>query len=119
MIIINVLTSPVANSIVSIGRQGENNAREVWFDLSWLIDTYGEGTATVLHKRKSDDAPYLVTIMQEGKIARWKVNDLDTAYDGIGQCELRWTVGDTLAKTITYRTISRNLNKSFRYLLQK
>lgn len=105
MIIITKITSPTVTSVIDMGRQGENEAREVWFDLTWLIENYGEGTATVLCQRSKDDAPYLATITQDGKNAIWRLTSLDTAYDGYGKCELRWTVGDTLAKTIIYKTV--------------
>lgn len=105
MIIITKITSPTVASVIEMGRQGENEAREVWFDLTWLIETYGEGTATVLHQRSKDDAPYLANVTQDSRTAVWRLTNLDTAFDGYGKCELRWTVGDTLAKTITYKTV--------------
>ena len=105
MIIITKITSPTVTSVIEMGRQGENEAREIWFDLSWLIENYGEGAATVLCQRSKDDAPYLATLTRSGKIAIWRLTSLDTAYDGYGKCELRWTVGETLAKTIIYKTV--------------
>ena len=105
MIIITKITSNTVVPVINMGRQGENEAREIWFDLSWLIETYGEGTATVLHERSKDDAPYLATLTRDGRNAIWRLTNLDTAYDGYGKCELRWTVGDTLAKTSTFKTV--------------
>lgn len=105
MIITTKITPHIVMPVIKLGRQGENEARQVWFDLSWLIETYGEGTATVLHQRSKDDVPYLATLTQDGQNAIWRLTNLDTAYDGYGKCELRWTVGDTLAKSTTFKTV--------------
>ena len=37
-----------------IGRQGENNATKIVFDLSALIKLYGTGTAQLLAQRSRD-----------------------------------------------------------------
>jgi hypothetical protein len=38
--------------------------------------------------------------------------DADTAYKGLGEAEIRWTVGDDLAKTVTYKTsVQRSLTE--------
>lgn len=89
---------------IDIGRQGENLARNIYFDLSDLIDNYGEGTATLVHMRPSDQAPYVCTAVRTGTFLIWSPTSTDTAYSGSGKCELRWVVGDTLAKSIIYTT---------------
>jgi len=89
---------------INIGRQGENLARNVYFDLSELINTYGEGTATLVHMRPSDKAPYVCAVTRNGTFLVWSPTNTDTAYAGSGKCELRWVVGETLAKSIVYRT---------------
>ena len=104
MIDVNVKTSPCADPKILIGRQAENNAVNVVFDLSFLIQNFGDGTAVLVHQRTKDNAPYIVTAQQDGATLSWNVSNTDTAYVGVGQAELRWTVGDTLAKTIIYKT---------------
>lgn len=104
MIDVNVKTSPCVDPKILIGRQAENNAVNIVFDLSFLIDHFGNGTATLVHQRTKDDAPYIVTARQDGSTLSWNVSNIDTAYVGVGQAELRWTVGDTLAKTVIYKT---------------
>jgi len=89
---------------IDIGRQGENLARNIYFDLSELINTYGEGTATLVHMRPSDKAPYVCAVTRSGTFLVWSPTNTDTAYAGSGKCELRWVVGDVLAKSIVYRT---------------
>lgn len=94
----------VSGSSIDIGRQLENDAREIYFDLSGLEDTYGQGTATLVHMRQPDSAPYVCDTRVYGQYLIWTVNNTDTAYAGTGKCELRWVVGETLAKSITYIT---------------
>lgn len=104
MIEFNVSTAPCADPKILIGRQCENDAVNIIFDLSFLINKFGDGTATLIHKRARDTAPYIVTATQEDGELIWSVSSTDNAYSGVGLCELRWTVGDVLAKTILYKT---------------
>lgn len=103
MVILN--TSTEKSALLQIGRQGEHGVTQVWFDLTYLIETYGEGAAALSYMRSGDTAPYLVTTTQENNTLIWEVDETDTAYDGMGKCEVRWTVDDDLAKTVVYRTI--------------
>lgn len=89
---------------IPLGRQGENLARTIYFELSELISNYGEGTATLVYLRSRDSAPYVCDTTQSGSMLSWTPTDTDTAYAGAGKCELRWVVGDVLAKSIVYRT---------------
>lgn len=89
---------------IVLGRRGENEARQIIFDISSLISTYGPGAATLLAKRPTDTTAYPVTVEQSGTTVTWTVTDVDTAYPGDGQCELYYYVGDTLAKSYVYRT---------------
>lgn len=105
MVTVKKITSPIADVCILLGKQGENEAREIVFDLSWLIETYGDGTAVLVHQRAKDAAPYICQTTQDGSELTWVVTNTDTAYDGWGQAELRWTVGSTLAKTLIYKTM--------------
>ena len=51
MIDVSIKTSPCADPKILIGRQAENNAIKVVFDLSFLIQNFGEGTAVLVHQR--------------------------------------------------------------------
>lgn len=104
MIEVSVSTAPCAQPKILLGRQCENDAVNIVFDLSFLIDTFGEGTATLVHQRSKDSAPYIVAATQDGTELTWSVSNTDNAYVGVGRAELRWTVGDLLAKTIIYST---------------
>lgn len=104
MIEVNISTAPCTEPKILIGRQCENDAVKIVFDLSYLIQTFGDGTAVLVHQRVRDDAPYAVTATRNGSNLEWSVSNTDNAYVGVGQAELRWTVGDALAKTIIYKT---------------
>ena len=110
MIIATVTTD--SGAVLPLGRQGEHGVRQVRFDLSYLIETFGEGTAILVHQRSQDLAPYIVSAVQDGDRLEWTVTDADTAYKGLGKAEIRWTVGDDLAKTVTYKTsVQRSLTE--------
>lgn len=96
----------VGNSggIILLGKQGENLARRVLFDLTRWISTFGPGTAQLLHQRSGDETPYPVAVEQDGTLAIWKVSSADTASAGTGRTELQYYVGDTLAKSETWMT---------------
>lgn len=103
-----ITTADTDNSkILPLGRQGEENARQIWFDLTWLIDNFGEGIAELKHQRSKDGAPYPVNnITQESNILIWTIEPTDTEYNGFGKAEINWIVDntDTIAKTVIYRT---------------
>ena len=91
-------------ALLPIGRQGEHDARKIWFDLTWLIESFGEGEAVLVHQRAKDEAPYICQTTQENNRLIWIIDANDTAYEGIGKAEIRWTVGGALAKTVIYKT---------------
>lgn len=102
-----IITTTDNGTILQLGRQGEKNARQVWFDLTWLIENFGEGTAELRHQRSKDGAPYIVTnAVRESNRLVWTISRTDVAYDGFGKAEIVWTVTgtDTEAKTVVYRT---------------
>lgn len=88
---------------IPLGRQGENLATCVIFDCSGFAQLYGDGTAELLHELKSGTV-YPVAIQQDGASVSWTVSASDTATVGAGRAELRWYVGDTLAKSAKFRT---------------
>ena len=94
-----------ANTPLPLGRQGENLARRIVFDVSGWLSAYGAGTVRLLHQRPQDNAPYPVSITQEAGYVYWDVTAADTAQAGIhGQAELRYYVGETLVKSAIYKT---------------
>lgn len=97
---VNVHRPPVN---IPLGRQGENLATCIIFDCTGLVQLYGDGTAELLHELKSGTV-YPVAIQQDGASVSWAVSASDTAIVGSGRAELRWYVGDTLAKSAKFRT---------------
>ena len=91
-------------SILPLGKQGENMARKIQFDISRWIGTFGPGTVQLLHQRSGDDAPYPVAVEKDGTQAIWTVTNADTAAAGTGRAELQYYVGDALAKSETWIT---------------
>ena len=102
--ITETITANDSAYLLDIGRQGEREARQIVFDLSWMAENFGDGTAVLMHQRSQDGLPYQVDAAQDGNTLTWTVTDTDTAYVGYGKAEIRWTVGDALAKTVIYKT---------------
>lgn len=98
---------------IRLGRQGENLATVVVFDVSGFRTNFGDGHATLVHKRSGDKEPYPVSVAQINDNVCWIVRDGDLAKEGIGECELQWIVNKTLAKSITYKTlVLKSISKS-------
>lgn len=93
---------------LTLGRQGENLARQVVFDLSAWEAEYGPGTVELIHQRPGDTSPYPVAAVREGSTLVWTLTATDTAvassYGSDGHCELRYYVGEVLVKSRTWLT---------------
>lgn len=102
-ITINIDTSLTNIPTINIGRQGENAATQVVFDVSEMITTYGSGTATVVIQRQGDLEPYMHDdATQSGNDVTWTVTSADTEVAGYGVVQIFWTVSDELAKTVSF-----------------
>lgn len=91
-------------NVLLLGKQGENFAKQIRFDLSRWISSFGPGTVQLLHQRSGDEAPYPVAVEQGGTLAVWTVTNTDTSSAGTGRAELQYYVGDALAKSETWMT---------------
>lgn len=89
---------------IVLGREGENLARSVIFDVSDWISAYGVGTVSLIAQRSGDAEPYPCNITVDGNTAVWSITSADTAHPGYGKCELRYSVGDVLVKSETWLT---------------
>jgi hypothetical protein len=94
----------VCHSTINLGRQGENLATEVEFDVSTWLGLFGEGTLEAVLKRSADETPYPVVITRNGAKAVWVVAELDTEVAGYGCLELRYLVGDAIVKSAIWAT---------------
>lgn len=91
---------------INLGRQGENKARRVTFDIAekWR-EVYGAGGSfSMIVQREGDASPYPVALSEEDGLLVWLVESADTAKSGEGRAELRYTLGDVIAKSQTYKT---------------
>ena len=90
---------------ISLGKQGENLARKIYFDevRTWK-ETFGEGKCELLHQRSGDEAPYPVVLDLEDDRVCWKITNSDTAIVGDGKCELHYTVDGVVVKSKTWKT---------------
>lgn len=87
---------------ICIGYEGEHLARQVCFDISEWVDTYGVGSAELIYRRPGDKNAYPVETECVEKTVLWTVSATDTALSGMfGKCELRYYVGETLVKSET------------------
>lgn len=106
------VAAKTAENII-IGRRGTRGTEQISFDVSYLIDTFGDGTAVLMVKRPGGDAAYPATTERSENLVVWTVSDTDTSYKGHGECELFWYVDDALAKSVIYAvTILRDIGET-------
>jgi hypothetical protein len=86
---------------IFIGRQGENLARRVKFDISEWRKLYGDGSAALVHRRPGDEYPYPCTVVAstDDGCFYWEVTKADVSVFGIGELQLRYYVNDALVKS--------------------
>lgn len=100
------ITYADTNRRICLGKQNESKVTAVYFPLKDFREEFGNGTWTIVHRRKLSEKPYIVTDTTEsGDYAVWTVTNVDTAYGGYGACELRYYVDDVLKKTLLYTTV--------------
>ena len=88
--------------VIAIGRQMENNYRQIVFDCSGFgVEV---SSVTLVHQRSLDMAPYIVETSSTDTLA-WTITDTDTAYPGYGKAELRITFTSGLAKSVVFTTM--------------
>ena len=90
-----------------LGRYGENGARDIAIDVGrWFADLGTEGTVVLVNWRPGeDDTPYNPNVTMDGSKVVWSPNNIDLAISGRGFAELRYYVGNALAKSKTFRTV--------------
>lgn len=92
-----------------IGIEGENNARQVEFDISEFIATFGDGVAQLIFKRPKDNDPYPCIITKNGNTVTWTITNVETAQAGTaGACELSYYVDNVLVKSEIWQVIVKD-----------
>lgn len=103
----------VPGKLIMLGKQGENLAREVIFDVSGVRAEFGDGTFRLSAKRPGEADAYPATVTETGDTVVWVLTGADTQNAGRGQCELAYYAGETRLKTWTYDTaIAKSLTGS-------
>ena len=98
---------------IIIGRRNTYGTEVIIFDLTYLIETFGNGTAVLMVKRANDASAYPAVTEQADNRLSWSVSDVDTSYKGHGECELFWYVDDALAKSVIYDvTVLRDIGET-------
>lgn len=103
----------IPGKLIMLGKQGENLAREVVFDVSGVRAEFGDGAFRLSAKRPGESDAYPATVTETGNTVVWALTGADTQNAGRGQCELAYYAGETRLKTWTYDTaIARSLTGS-------
>lgn len=93
------------DGVLSLGRQGENLARRIAFKLPPNWDMSDPAASVQLVARRAEESTaYPVMLSCEDDVYYWDVTSADTGRDGYGLCELRYMLGDVLAKSMTWIT---------------
>lgn len=103
----------VPGKLIMLGKQGENLAREVIFDVSGVRAEFGDGAFRLAAKRPGEADAYPATVTETGDTVVWALTGADTQNAGRGQCELAYYAGETRLKTWTYDTaVAKSLTGS-------
>lgn len=103
----------VPGKLIMLGKQGENLAREVVFDVSGVRAEFGDGAFRLSAKRPGESDAYPATVTETADTVVWALTGADTQNAGRGQCELAYHAGETRLKTWTYDTaIAKSLTGS-------
>lgn len=94
-----------AGESINLGREVENDARQIYFKISDWARLFGEGRVQLIARRPDEADPYPVPITIDGDYAVWTVSNSDTAIPGRGNCELHYYAGTTLEKSDTWVTV--------------
>lgn len=94
------------NGVLKLGKCGESNVRQITFDISKWIEEFGTGSAALLVLRPEDDAPYITTTSLVDGVVIWSVSSTDTAYPGIGECELQYVADGYVKKSKIWKTMT-------------
>lgn len=94
------------SQVITLGRQGENDALQVWFPvMENLISTYGEGTVSLVVQRPRDPFPYVAVTSNDETFVYWTVKKEDVGLAGDGLCQIVYIVDGVVVKSLVYRTL--------------
>ena len=102
-----MIYTAVSGRAIPLGFLGENRVEAVVFDRTCWLTEYGPGTFELVHKRSQDTDPFPIAVTVSGGAVTWIPTESDTAYRGIGECQLSFYTPDgKLKKSEIYQTIT-------------
>lgn len=116
MVTVNINLGDATKLNLILGRQNENEVTEVVFDFSAWNTEFGSGTVGLSVQRPGDKQPYAVVPTVSGTDATWEISSLDTAYKGVGEIQVTYTVGTVVKKSVVYKfTVYESLGANGEY----
>ena len=113
---VNVILGDGKKLNLILGQQLENAVTAVVFDFSAWQTEFGSGTLGLSVQRHGDTQPYAVVPTVSGTNATWNISELDTAYKGVGEVQVTYTVGSVVKKSTVYKfTVYRSLGENGAY----
>lgn len=102
-----MIYTAVPGHAIPLGFLGENRVEAVVFDRSCWLTEYGPGTFELIHRRSQDTDPFPIAVTVSGGIVTWIPTESDTAYRGVGECQLSFYTPDgKLKKSEIYQTVT-------------
>jgi hypothetical protein len=94
------------------GRQGENNATEVCFDVFPFYDVFGNtGSFSIKVLRYGETDAYTVlaaNVTVSNGYVHWTVSSADTSIAGDNECQVIYTIGTNIMKSVRYKYVVGN-----------
>ena len=94
-----------SNTVLHIGRVGENNATKVIFDISKWIEEYGNGEVSLVIEQNgviSLIGTIDPALQFEGNKVTWLVSDAFTKMENRGKCELYYSIDNVKVKSALF-----------------
>lgn len=92
--------------LIHIGRQGENLATEVLFDVSSQLESLGNnGDFTLLIFQEGELIEEGINLVENTTYCRWDITSVYTLKEEKGKCQIVYKVGDKISKTEIYDMI--------------
>jgi len=102
-----MIYTAVPGRAIPLGYLGENLVEAVVFDRTCWLSEYGPGTFELIHRRSQDTDPFPIAVTVSGGTVTWIPTESDTAYRGVGECQLSFYTPDgKLKKSEIYQTVT-------------
>lgn len=97
----NVFT---ASNPIILGRQYENEIVIIQFPIRKWREAYGEGTFFLRNRRPGETEAYECVIEQNDDYVLWEITATELQYQGRGEAQLTYRIGDKVAKSEIFKT---------------